>query len=268
MSGARQHVKITLVAAGRRFICLLMSKITQISLAAPAYNEAANISLVVESWISHLKEQAGLAPFEIVVCNDGSLDRTGKFSTPWRHVIRVPVHLEINQGGAAALARAIACTALDWVLLLDFDGQYAIEDLDRMVRAVDAHDALAATGVRAVKRDSLFAASARGRAAGFAISFTARGTAISIARSSSFRDASPALARTRGERGDHSTEITSKLLERGVEQVEVEIEHRPRSRGSSSMKLLKGALDRFLFVLYIGIRQLLLRLKVLQRAAP
>lgn len=247
-----------------------MSKITQISLAAPAYNEAANISLVVESWISHLKEQAGLAPFEIVVCNDGSLDRTGEIldALAARHPEVRPVHLEINQGGAAALARAIACTALDWVLLLNSDGQYAIEDLDRMVRAVDAHDALAATGVRAVKRDSLFA-----RFGSWSSSWL-----CNLFHGTRYRDFNCAFKLVEGRllrslaleaKGlNYSTEITSKLLERGVEQVEVEIEHRPRSRGSSSMKLLKGALDRFLFVLYIGIRQLLLRLKVLQRAAP
>ena len=55
------------------------------------------------------------------------------------------------------------------------------------------------------------------------------------------------------------------LLERGIIPVEVEIAHRRRTTGTSSMKLVRGAVHRFLFVLYIALRQLLLRLNILVR---
>ena len=63
---------------------------------------------------------------------------------------------------------------------------------------------------------------------------------------------------------NYSTEVTSKLLERGVELVEIEIEHQPRTTGKSSMKLVRGSVHRFLFVSYVGLRQLLLRTGVLR----
>ena len=64
---------------------------------------------------------------------------------------------------------------------------------------------------------------------------------------------------------NYSTEVTSRLLERGIVPVEVAIEHRPRVTGVSSMKLVRGAVHRFLFVAYIALRQLLLRLGILMR---
>lgn len=48
----------------------------EISLAAPAYNEAEGIEAVVREWCEVLRG-AGLA-FEIVICNDGSSDGTGE----------------------------------------------------------------------------------------------------------------------------------------------------------------------------------------------
>ena len=67
---------------------------------------------------------------------------------------------------------------------------------------------------------------------------------------------------------NYSTEMTSRLLERRIVPVAVAIEHRPRVTGTSSMKLVRGALHRFLFVAYIAMRQLLLRLGVLRRPLP
>ena len=64
---------------------------------------------------------------------------------------------------------------------------------------------------------------------------------------------------------NYSGEVMSKLLERGVRLSEVEVTHSKRTHGVSSAKALKGARDRFLFVMYIGLRQLLLRTHVLQR---
>jgi dolichol-phosphate mannosyltransferase len=67
---------------------------------------------------------------------------------------------------------------------------------------------------------------------------------------------------------NYSTEVTSRLLECGVTPVEVMIEHRPRATGTSNMKLIRGATHRFLFVLYIALRQMLLRLGILTRPTP
>jgi glycosyltransferase involved in cell wall biosynthesis len=58
------------------------------------------------------------------------------------------VHHRVNQGAAAALTSAIAHSTGDWVLLLDADGQFPIENLPRLWRAVEQAGADAAIGYR------------------------------------------------------------------------------------------------------------------------
>jgi len=64
---------------------------------------------------------------------------------------------------------------------------------------------------------------------------------------------------------NYSTEITSRLLERGIGLHEIEIEHAARAWGRSSARSMRSVVHRALFVLYLGLRQLLLRWGVLQR---
>ena len=240
----------------------------RLSVAAPAYNEAAGIEAVIANWHDFLSAQPGLAWFEMVVCDDGSNDGTGDIldRLTLRYPQLRPLHFARNQGAAAALNAAIAATTGDWVLLLDSDGQFAIESLPAMLEAV-RHGARAAIGVRR-KKDSAFAQ----------FGSWSSGLVCNLLHGSRMRDFNSAFKLVRGPtlRGlgleakgmNYSTEVTSRLLERGIVPVEVAIEHRPRAAGTSHMRSLRGALHRFLFVCYIALRQLLLRLGILARPAP
>jgi len=239
----------------------------EISLAAPAYNESESIQAVVESWVSHLRSVPWIKRFEIVVCNDGSRDNTAEILAQLaeKYTEVQPVYLAVNQGAAVALATAISHTTLPWVLLIDSDGQFPIENIQAMVDAIEAKDARAVTGVRPSKADSAFAR----------FGSWASGQLCNWFHKTKFRDFNCAFKLVDGEvlrsleleaKGlNYSTEVTSKLLERRVNLVEVDIEHRPRAGGKSSLKVVKGAVHRFLFVMYIGLRQFLFRHQVLQR---
>jgi len=251
----------------------------RLSVAAPAYNEAEGIEAVIADWHGFLSAQSGLAEFEIVICNDGSKDATGDIldrltlSYPQLR----PLHFARNQGAAAALNAAIAATKGDWVLLMDSDGQFAIENLPDMLAALGRSggpasggrqaECLAAIGIRK-KKDAAFAQ----------FGSWASGLACNLVHGSRLKDFNSAFKLVWGPalRGlgleakgmNYSTEVTSRLLERGIIPVEVEIAHRPRTTGTSNMKLVRGAAHRFLFVLYIALRQLLLRLNILVRPQP
>jgi len=237
-----------------------------LSVAAPAYNEAAGIEAVIANWYGFLAAQSELAGFEIVICNDGSTDGTGDIldRLTLSYPELRPLHFARNQGAAAALNAAIAATTGDSVLLLDSDGQFPIENLPQMVEALRRAGGRAAIGIRQ-KKDAAFAQ----------FGSWASGWVCNLVHGSWMQDFNSAFKLVWGPslrglgleaRGmNYSTEVTSKLLERGIVPVEVRIEHRPRATGASHMRLLRGALHRFLFVCYIALRQLLLKLGILSR---
>jgi len=238
----------------------------RLSVAAPAYNEAQGVAVVVAGWHDFLAGQT-LADFEIVICNDGSKDDTGaildRLALTYPQV--KPLHFATNQGAAAALNAAIAATTGDWVLLLDSDGQFPIENLPAMLAALRQSGGEAAIGIRR-KKDVAFAR----------FGSWASGVLCNMAHGSRLKDFNSAFKLVSGPvlRGlgleakgmNYSTEVTSRLLECGIVPVGVTIEHRPRTTGVSSMKLVRGARDRFLFVLYIILRQALLKRGILSPA--
>lgn len=245
-----------------------LSNITTLSLAAPAYNEAQGIASVVRDWHEFLCQHE-LEEFEIVICNDGSKDETGAILdqlTKTYPQLR-PIHFPNNQGAAAALTAAIQATNGEWVLLLDSDGQFPIENLPAMFDAINQSGRLAAIGVRA-KKDNIIAR----------FGSWASGLLCNLAHASHMRDFNSAFKLVSGPvvrklhleaRGmNYSTEVTSRLLECGIIPVEVNINHCPRTTGVSNMRLLKGARDRFLFVCYVMLRQLLISCDVLRRPLP
>ena len=241
----------------------------RLSVAAPAYNEAEGIEAVIAEWHGFLSAAPEVAEFEIVICNDGSKDRTGNIldRLTLNYPQLVPVHFQKNQGAAAALTAAIAATKGDWVLLMDSDGQFPIAALPDMLAALRRSQSRAAIGIRQ-KKDVPFARF--GSWASGCICNLVHGSRLADFNSAFKLVWGPSLRNLGLEaKGmNYSTEVTSRLLERGIVPVEVAIEHRPRLTGTSSMKLVRGALHRFLFVTYIALRQLLLKLGILMRPQP
>ena len=243
------------------------SALHHISIVAPAYNEAQGIEATVSRWITYLQLFDGLDSFEIVICNDGSGDQTGEIL---RRVERqypqltVITHAE-NQGAGAAMATAIAHTTKEWILLLDADGQFPIENLELFNNELKKNPAQAFIGIRTHKANNVLARF------GSWIS----GCMCNLFHRTHYQDFNSVCKLIDGQllrslpleaKGfETSAEVSSKLLERRVQLTEVPIEHLPRTSGRSSMRILRDAPRRFLFVLYIGFRQFLLYVGVLRR---
>ena len=241
-----------------------------VSIAAPAFNEAENIGELVSGWANYLRARFPAAAFEIVICDDGSSDATGKIldELSTREPSLRCVHHSVNQGAAAALATAIHATTKEWVLLLDSDGQYPVENLDLFLSELKRSGASAYTGFRVFKADSVFAR----------FGSWLSGALCNFFHGTHYRDFNCALKFVQGTllrsllleaKGlNYSTEISSKILEQGVKMREVQIVHQPRTHGRSHRTPLRSSLHRLLYVSYLGMRQLLLRLEVLRRQAP
>lgn len=240
--------------------------VRSLSIAAPAYNEGQGIVPVVQHWLKYLRGRTDLDSFEIVICNDGSRDDTAKKleSIACSDDRLIVIEHGVNQGAGAAVATAIAGTTSEWVLLIDSDGQFAIENFDVLLQGVRASGAPAAIGVRTKKLDSAFAR----------FGSWSSGLLCNYFHRTNYRDFNSACKLVKGDllrslrlecKGlNYSTDVTSKLAERGVKIAEVEIVHLPRVAGTSSLRKFRGARDRFLFVLYLGFRQFLIRMRILR----
>lgn len=242
--------------------------IQSVSVVAPAYREASGIEALIRRWILFLSSRQDLETFEIVICNDGSPDQTGevleKLSLEFPGTVR-PVHHCTNEGAATALATAIGRASCDWILILDADGQFMVENLDRFCDMHRKNPAMAYHGVRDTKKNHWFlrfGSSLSGRFCGWVHASTVAD--FNCACKLVFR---PLLQSIQMEaKGlNYSTEITSKVLERGIAWVEVPILHQHRAFGKSSAKFFRDGVHRVLFIVYIAFRQFLFKHKILRR---
>jgi len=108
-----------------------------LSILIPAYNEHATIDSVVAD---ALRVGAEIAPvLEVVVCNDGSSDSTGKQldEIALRDPRVRPLHRLQNRGIEASIRALYAAADHDYAFLISADGQWPMESLRAMAAAID-----------------------------------------------------------------------------------------------------------------------------------
>ncbi|OGP84332.1 MAG: hypothetical protein A2Z08_08120 [Deltaproteobacteria bacterium RBG_16_54_11] len=94
-----------------------------VSIAVPLHNEEGNVEPLYRE-IKGVMEKIGL-PYEIVLVNDGSTDRTGEILRRLKkrdRCLRV-IELQGNFGEAAALSAGFRYFHGDWIINMDGDGQ-------------------------------------------------------------------------------------------------------------------------------------------------
>ncbi|MGZ3639952.1 MAG: glycosyltransferase family 2 protein, partial [Ktedonobacterales bacterium] len=131
---------------------LAQSRVHSISVVLPAFNEEAVISSTVRSVVETLDSWGH--PFEILVVNDGSADRTGDIvreiaaTDPRVHLIDHTV----NQGYGAALVSGFEAATQDLIFFMDSDGQFDIHDLAQSLALIGRYDAV--LGYRIKRQDT------------------------------------------------------------------------------------------------------------------
>jgi cellulose synthase/poly-beta-1,6-N-acetylglucosamine synthase-like glycosyltransferase len=121
-----------------------------VSVLIPAYNEEAGIVATVRSALA-----SDYAPLEVIVVNDGSVDRTGELlddnfgSNPRVRIIHQP-----NRGKAAALGHALAETKSEVIVTIDADTRIEPDAVGRLVRHfAEDHVGAVAGNVKVGNRD-------------------------------------------------------------------------------------------------------------------
>lgn len=200
-----------------------------VSLIIPVYNEAESIGSVVEDAARVLN---GLSqPYEILVINDGSTDRTGDVLAHMQESILALRILTVtpNSGQSAAFGAGFRQCRGRVTVLMDGDGQNDPCDIPVLLETLEDCDACC--GYRATRRDtwskrlgSRLANAVRQRILHDAIKDT--GCSLKAIKTEFVRDLPMAL------RGMHRF-LPALLLMRGAKLAQVPVNHRARSAGRS-----------------------------------
>ena len=106
-----------------------------LSIVIPAHDEEAGLAMVVRGIQAALQESA--QPFEIIVVDDGSNDRTAEIAacldvTLIRHTER--------RGYGAALKTGIRAAVGEWILICDADGTYPPDAIPALLALAPTND--------------------------------------------------------------------------------------------------------------------------------
>jgi glycosyltransferase involved in cell wall biosynthesis len=130
-----------------------MKQNSMISIAVPLHNEEGNVEPLYRE-IKGVMEKTRL-PYEIVLVNDGSTDRTGEILRKLKqqdHHLRA-IELEGNFGEAAALSAGYRYSYGEWIVTMDGDGQNDPRDIPAFVQKLQ-EGYRAVTGWRRDRQES------------------------------------------------------------------------------------------------------------------
>lgn len=124
-----------------------------LSVVIPAYNEETRLPNTLETVVSYLRA-LNLDRFEVLVVDDGSVDRTAEV------VREFAAHLpEIrllsnpgNRGKGYGVRHGFQEASGEWVLFSDADLSAPIDEMPKLIRAVEQECAAGAIGSRALDR--------------------------------------------------------------------------------------------------------------------
>jgi len=215
----------------------------QLSIVVPVRNEADNILPLLAEIHAALE---GLGEFEVVYVDDGSTDATPQRLTEAMKRyprLRVLAH-RVSCGQSTALMTGMRAARSEWIVTLDGDGQNDPADIPKLLAARDgaAANLQLVVGYRKNRRDtslkrlsSRIANGVRSRLLGDATPDTGCGLKV-VARAVYLE--LPFF--------DHMHRFLPALVQRGGgATISVEVNHRPRTRGTSNY----GLFDR----LWVGI---------------
>lgn len=215
----------------------------RISLVLPAHNEEPNIRTVVEEAARVLP--TAFADYEIIVVNDGSKDRTLEIAqalTSENQHVKVVNH-PVNRGYGAALTSGFNSATGDFIMFMDSDRQFDINDIHLLKPYVEDFDIVA--GFRIKRNDP----------AHRLLNARIFGLAVKILFAINVRDIDCAFKIMRAEvlRGINlespgaliNTEILAKANVQGCTLTQVGVNHYPRLEGEQSGASVKVVLRAF-----------------------
>ncbi len=241
-----------------------MSKDIFLSVVAPVFNEEENIESVLKYWNKVLDSSNFTS--EIVVTNDGSKDKTPDILASLKQDmprLKVITH-EINGGYGRAVSSSIDNSSGKWVITLDSDGQFDLNEYTLLLDKAQSENLDGVTGFRKKKQDTFFRV--------FADRVLNR--IVKYMFKVGFRDTNCAFKLLDGKlirqmnleaRGYPTpTEIVIKLSALGAKLGEVGINHFEREGGLSKLNPVATGINFIKFLIYLKIKIRLYNSKLLR----
>jgi dolichyl-phosphate beta-glucosyltransferase len=127
--------------------------LSSISIVVPAYNEEQRLPSTLDRIVEYL-DQTHFAFAEILVVDDGSSDGTAAQATDFarRHSCVRLLRNPGNRGKGYSVRHGMLEATGDWALFTDADLSSPIEELEKLIAAVESSGAQIAIGSRAIDR--------------------------------------------------------------------------------------------------------------------
>jgi glycosyltransferase involved in cell wall biosynthesis len=108
------------------------SKLTELSVVFPCYNEEENLPRLMESVLSVIPQYAD--KYEVIFVNDGSSDKTKEIAESFAGKYPfVRVVTQSNQGFGGALNTGFQSAKYKWVFYTDADLQFDLKEIEKFI---------------------------------------------------------------------------------------------------------------------------------------
>ena len=234
------------------------TKIDELSVFYPCYNEEKNIQQTVDKTIPILQQVA--SKWEIILINDGSKDNTGKvldqIQKKYPKQIKIITH-NPNRGYGAALKSGFYNAQYQWIAFTDSDGQFDFSEITKFVDKQNQTQADLVIGYylsRQVSKSTIITSKIWELIV--LILFGLKVTDIECAFKLINKKVINTIPKLEAERGAFiSSELLIKAKKAGFKIAELGVHHYPRVEGKATGRNIKVILKSFsdLFRLWFKI---------------
>lgn len=223
--------------------------IDSLSVFFPAYNEEKNITQTVEK-AKKVLENLKIKKWEILIIDDGSIDKTGEISDRLAKNNRnIKVIHKQNGGYGTALRAGFLNAQYDWVVYTDADGQFDFSEITKFLNKTSEADVIYA--YKNKRNDHIFRTlAAKGWALSLFVFFGLKIKDVDTGFKMVNRkvlEKIPPLESTRG--GMINAELVIKAKKYGFKITQVEVNHYPRLFGKPTGVKLNVIVQSYLDLL-------------------
>lgn len=227
------------------------SKINELSVFLPTYNEEENLSKTIENVIGAASKYAN--NWELLIINDGSKDDTLEVAKKYQEKdkrIKVLNH-EVNLGYGASLKTGFYNSKYSWIAFIDSDGQFNFEEIDNFLNKQEETNADLVIGYYKKRKVSFFKRiTSKVWEAVVFLFFRLKVKDIDCGFKLISKKVIDGISKLESERGAFiSSELLIKARKKGFKIVEIPVTHYPRTRGTGTGRninvIIKSFIDLF-----------------------